>query len=71
MNERLRDLLAILLLGDGAVGLLRPVKHNRLWALGPLREPCLWLARRPGLMRAVAAVEIAAGLLLLPSREKA
>jgi hypothetical protein len=70
--KRLKESLAIVLIGDGAVAFLDPDRHNRLWKKGPqpyqkvMRE----FVQRPGLTRLLSVLEIALGLWLA-SRQKA
>lgn len=66
MVDRFSELLGIMLVGDGVVAMMRPRRHMRLWTLRApgLHEMAVGFERRPGLTRAVAAAEIAAGLWL-------
>lgn len=59
----LRDLLGIVLIGDGVVGAAIPRRHTRRYERGPRwwRASMRFFARRPLLVRALAAAEIAAG----------
>lgn len=65
-EKRLKEFAGMALVGDGAVGLLMPERHCRLWEIGP--EPCRnmidWFARHPGLTRVLAAVEMGFGMWL-------
>lgn len=60
------ELLAMLMIGDGIIALLYPTSHPRLWRAGPPSwEAAMTIfARRPGMTRMLAAVEIGAGLWL-------
>lgn len=66
MLKRTLECAAMMMIGDGALGLLQPQRHMRLWENGP----CWWRAmmqpfvRRPALTRAVGAAELAAGIWL-------
>lgn len=64
IGRRLRDLAAILLVGDGVVGAVAPRGHSLLWRGGPpgYRSLVEWFAERPRVTRLLAAVE--AGLWL-------
>ena len=61
-----RDLGAISLIGDGIVGLLIPARHARRYDVGPTswRRAMRFFAHRPVLTRAIAVVEVVAGLRL-------
>ncbi len=71
-SKRLRESLAIVLIGDGVVALLDPDRHNRLWEKGPqsyqnvMRE----FVQRPGVTRWLSVLEIGLGVWLA-SRQKA
>ena len=60
------DIIAIVLIGDGAVGALTPARHARRYVRGPSRwrESMRWFANRPQLTRGLALVELASGLAL-------
>lgn len=64
--RRLKELVAIVVIGDGVVGLVAPRRHSLLWELGPewYRRAMETLAGRPGLVRALAAAEVVGGLWL-------
>jgi hypothetical protein len=67
MNAALaKELFALLLIGEGVVGMLHPDRYLRLWELGPrpFRELIKWCEARPGLLRLVCAAEAGAGLWL-------
>ena len=68
--RRLKELVAIALIGDGVVGLAAPRRHSLLWDFGPwwYRQALEALASRPGLVRALAAVEAVGGLWLALSQ---
>jgi hypothetical protein len=66
IQQRLGEFAGILLVGDGVVGMLQPERHTRLWLSGPapyraVMEP---FVRHPGMTRAIAVAEAAAGLWL-------
>lgn len=70
-SKRLKESLAIVLIGDGVVALLDPDRHNRLWKRGPepYRKVMEEFVRRPGLTRVLSVLKIALGLWLA-SRQK-
>jgi hypothetical protein len=64
--SRFQETTAMLLIGDGVLGLLRPSAHCDVWRIGAQKwDTALeWFAERPRLVRVCAAVEVAAGLWL-------
>lgn len=74
---RMKELLALLLIGEGVVGTLNPKGHLRLWEFGPrpLREFVQWCEGRSELLRLVWAAQTGFGLWLamrqLPAEEPA
>jgi hypothetical protein len=64
--RRTAEAAAWIMIGDGVIGLLRPVEHCLIWQAGPRwwRETVEWFAERPQLTRAAAAIEVATGLWL-------
>ncbi|MDJ0276576.1 hypothetical protein QLH51_07190 [Sphingomonas sp. 2R-10] len=65
-THRAAEMAATFMIGDGLLGLLQPERHVALWQ--ERAAGAEWLVRpfvgRPGLRRAYAAVQIAAGLAL-------
>jgi hypothetical protein len=61
---RLKELAAIILIGEGVIWALRPRPHVRLWQFGPkgCRKFIGELAKRPNLNRALGATEAGLGL---------
>lgn len=61
---QVRTLTVMMLIGDGTLALLRPHRNARAWSLGPKawRDLMHQLCRRPNLLRAIGAAEIAAGI---------
>ncbi|MCB5292942.1 hypothetical protein [Arthrobacter sp. SO3] len=59
-GRRVVDLVAVAMIGDGALGLLLPAEHMKTWTCGPQRwrDFISFFAERPGLTRTVGAVEI-------------
>lgn len=60
----LKDLMAMLLVGDGVLGAAWPTRHLRRWSGGPgaLRQGIELAARHRAATRAAALVEVGAGL---------
>lgn len=66
MGKRFKELLAILIIGDGVVGLAAPRRHSLLWRFGPegYKRAMTSFAKRPILVRILSAVSVGAGLWL-------
>ncbi|HEV2803686.1 MAG TPA: hypothetical protein VGW57_02030 [Chthoniobacterales bacterium] len=66
MQKRLLELMGLILIGDGLMGLLRPHRHSLLWHLGPQLAKAVTeeLADHPNTARAIYAAELAAGVVL-------
>ncbi|MGB3681915.1 MAG: hypothetical protein WA990_05460 [Rubrobacteraceae bacterium] len=64
MGRRIKELGAIVVIGDGVVGLVAPRRHSLLWKFGPegYQEALRWFAGRPVLVRFLAAADVAAEL---------
>ncbi|WP_047865918.1 hypothetical protein [Rubrobacter aplysinae] len=62
--RNLAELVALLGIGEGVVGLVAPRRHMLLWKFGPegYRRMMEGFAERPGLVRALAAAELGGGL---------
>ncbi len=60
------ELLAMLMIGDGALALTQPRRHMQLWNTGPgpWRALCTFFEERPGPTMAVGAAAIAGGFWL-------
>lgn len=60
------ETLAIVMIGDGVLSLLRPRRHVSLWRRGPepLADLLGYFENRPALTSALGAASIAAGLWL-------
>lgn len=54
----------MVLIGDGVMALIHPETDATAWNKGPQvwRRSMKWLAKRPGLTRAIGAGQIAAGV---------
>jgi hypothetical protein len=65
-ERRIKELIAIVTVGDGVVALLAPQGHALLWKLGPARLQAAteWFADRPNLLRLIAASQIVWGIWL-------
>jgi hypothetical protein len=65
-ERRLRELLAIGLIGDGIFALIATRGQSRRWQLGPLpwQRLMTFFVERPNLTRALGVGEIAFGLWL-------
>lgn len=66
VNRRIKESIAISMIGDGVVALMEPRRHALLWEGGPaawrkLMQP---FAKRPGLTRLLAVLEIMGGIWL-------
>lgn len=66
MTRRVVELGALLLIGDGVMGLVKPRWHTLLWHFGPqlAKATTEELAEHPNVARAVYAAEIAVGIAL-------
>lgn len=64
--RNIAELVAMLMIGDGVIGLAAPRQHSLLWGFGPegYKQLMESFAERPALVRALAAAEIAGGLWL-------
>ena len=66
MSRRIKELVAIAVIGDGVVGLVAPRRHSLLWKIGPqgYQEVLRWFAERPSLVRLLGTAELGLGLML-------
>jgi hypothetical protein len=64
--RRMKETLAILTVGDGAIELLSPREHSLLWEVGPesTRKVARFFAENPNYMRLIGTAQIAFGLWL-------
>ena len=62
--NRLKNFIALLLIGDGVMAILRPQHDARAWATGPRtwRKLMNELDRRPMLTRVIGGIEFAGGV---------
>lgn len=70
MGRRLGEFLAILMVGDGVIGLVAPRRHSLLWKFGPESYKRLMedFAKRPSLVRLLSVASVGAGLWLALSQ---
>lgn len=70
--KRIKEALAVLLIGDGIISVLEPRRHTKLWTGGPrgYRRAMHGIQDRPLIMQAMGLALIGAGLWLA-SRQKA
>lgn len=64
--RRIRQLVALVIVGDGVVGFFKPRWHSLLWDLGPepYRNLMQRFAREPGTARMIYAAEVVVGTWL-------
>ena len=62
--RRMKETLAILIMGDGVVALVSPREHSLLWEVGPegVRKVARYFAENPNHLRLIGAAQIALGL---------
>ena len=65
-TRRLIEIGALLLIGEGLMGLIRPRRYSLLWRLGPplLKAMIDELVEHPNVARAIYAAELATGIAL-------
>jgi hypothetical protein len=71
MKQRITELLALFLVGDGILSAVDPKRHCLLWEIGPesCRHAMDEFARHPAVTRVVGAVEAIAGVWLASRQE--
>lgn len=64
IQQRITEIAALLLIGDGMVGMLQPKRHTRLWRRGPgpYRAAMEPFVRHTSVARVLGAAEAVAGL---------
>lgn len=64
--RRLKETLAVITIGDGAIELLAPREHSLLWEVGPegARKVARFFADNPSYLRLLGAAQIAFGVWL-------
>lgn len=60
--SQIRELLAMVAIGDGILGLVEPRRHVARWETGPWAGAMAWAGRRPGLTRVMAGAELLVAL---------
>jgi len=72
LQKRVLESVAMIMIGDGVLGLLEPRRHVLLWRSGPRfwRKTLTPFARRPGLTQLFALAELGLGIWL-GSRQRA
>jgi hypothetical protein len=65
-SRRIKETLAVVTIGDGAIELLAPREHSLLWEVGPesAREIARFFAGNPSYMRLLGVAQIAFGIWL-------
>lgn len=65
-RNRWSEALAVLLIGDGIVTLVRPVQHSLMWwfPLPGVRQLMEWCARHPNASRLIGLGQVMLGLWL-------
>lgn len=65
-SAQVKELLALMLVGEGVVGTLYPQRYTRLWKTGPRgwRDFVAWWSDRPALLRLICAAELGVGIWL-------
>jgi hypothetical protein len=65
-GARSTEAAAMLMIGDGVLGLAMPARHCLIWHAGPpwWRETVAWFAAHPQVTRAAAALELGTGVWL-------
>ncbi len=65
-SRRLKETVALITIGDGALALIAPKEHSLLWEVGPegIRKITRFFADNPNYMRLLGANQIAFGVWL-------
>lgn len=65
-KRRMLETFAIVTIGDGAIEVLAPREHSRLWEAGPgaARKLARFFAENPSYMRVLGAAQIGFGVWL-------
>jgi hypothetical protein len=69
MKSRCKELLAMILIGDGALNLIQPRQHTEIWSCGPkvYREAARNLESHPVVARGLGLALLSLGFLLARS----
>ena len=64
--RRLKETVAVLIIGDGVIALLAPREHSLLWEIGPegVRKLIRFFADNPSYLRILGATQLAFGAWL-------
>lgn len=64
--RRIKETIAVLAIGDGAIEVIAPREHSHLWVVGPegVRKVSRFFAENPNYMRLLGASQIAFGVWL-------
>lgn len=57
-----KELVAMVLIGDAVLGIARPQRHVARWQVGPWAPAMAWAGQRPVLTRALAGAELVVAL---------
>lgn len=65
-TKRIKELIAISVIGDGVLTLIAPSKHYLLWLVGPegVRKVVGWFAENPAYTRLIGIAELGFGVWL-------
>ncbi len=63
-SKRLKETLAVMTIGDGAIALVAPREHSLLWEVGPesARKVARFFADNPNYMRLLGTAQIGFGI---------
>jgi hypothetical protein len=66
IGARLKEVLGLMMIGEGVLAMIYPQRYLSLWRMGPqpVRDLVDWCTAHPDTARALAAVEAGAGLWL-------
>lgn len=64
--KRIKEALALILIGDGLISLFEPRRHTQLWTGGPrpYRQAMRRIERKPALAQTIGVALIGIGFLL-------
>lgn len=65
-GRQMKQVAAMMMIGDGVVAMIAPRQDAMVWARGPRfwRRTMVWLAEHPTATRLIGAAEAAGGVLL-------
>jgi hypothetical protein len=69
MNARFKELVAMILIGDGVLNVLQPQRHTAIWNCGPkfYREGARTLELHPAIARVLGVAFLGLGVVLAQS----